>query len=1058
MRRITCIIVFLLSFFVCTKAQVYELPVFDRSDTPALHVDKVEITKEATCIYCSYDAIAGSWANISKETYLRDVKTDKKYPLIKCEGFPYAPQTRIFSNDEVCEIKLYFHPICNLAKFDLIEQPHDIAFNIYGINLDTVPFPKKQYVYNAPRLLTQRAFYQELKNYKKVISISEEIVENTKYIYGIKSKPICSTLSILSSDYYSLGDINKAINILNEVIQITNIYPDYDISLKLGYLTHLSVYYDEIGYFQKAIYCLTSCLEDVAKVYGEESIEYSETLIKLSKYSNNIGNYSQALQYAEQARIIIIGKEGERNGSYVKCLSNLATAKSNLGDYDEAINTNFLAYNINTDLTDSINIDNAIFLGNISYNYSMKGMYKEAINYGKMACSLFKLHNRVNTSYVNFLTNISYYYFQLCAKELKENNMLNQDYIKEIDNYLDSAEFAAYQLSDNSLTLPQIKNSRANFFTMNRKYDSAIGLLLEACSTYVDKTTIEYSQYLENLALSYLYKGDYSKALLYESETNDIFNNRVKNNLKSIPEFDISNYWNTLNIWYNNYLPKFAYYTKDTTAIKLLFNETALFSKGFLLNSNLNIKEIVYNEGNPENIARLDKMTKLYEELDELSSGEKNAPIYKLQTVRNNIKSLEKKLIDNSLAYKTYLKQIECDWLKIKNSLKKDEIAIEFVKFPLGMFNDSTVYVALSIKNNYSAPHMTHLFLDNEISKKLSSHELYNIIWKPLESEINNVTKIYFSPTGVLYSLGIEYLSDTYGNYISDKHDVYRLSSTRELLFRDRNCSEYHKAVLFGGINYDAKTSLANDKVIYNSIPIERGIVDSLVTRGGFDNLNNTLKEVQAIDSLLKESNIDTRVYSDDDGSEDNFKKISNSNIDIIHISTHGMYINVNDADRYISQNNFAFVSRQYDESSALTRSFLVMSGGNRLPRRQLINPGENDGILTALEISRTNMRHNRLAVLSACQTALGDVNNNGVMGLQRGFKKAGVNTILMSLDKVDDEATRILMVEFYRNLMSGKSKYQSLKDAQKFLRFVENKKYDKPEYWASFILLDGLN
>lgn len=63
-----------------------------------------------------------------------------------------------------------------------------------------------------------------------------------------------------------------------------------------------------------------------------------------------------------------------------------------------------------------------------------------------------------------------------------------------------------------------------------------------------------------------------------------------------------------------------------------------------------------------------------------------------------------------------------------------------------------------------------------------------------------------------------------------------------------------------------------------------------------------------------------------------------------------------------------------------------------------------------------------------------------------------------MSLNKVDDEATRILMVEFYRNLMNGKTKYESLKEAQLYLRQVDNGKYDDPKYWASFIMLDGLD
>ena len=92
-------------------------------------------------------------------------------------------------------------------------------------------------------------------------------------------------------------------------------------------------------------------------------------------------------------------------------------------------------------------------------------------------------------------------------------------------------------------------------------------------------------------------------------------------------------------------------------------------------------------------------------------------------------------------------------------------------------------------------------------------------------------------------------------------------------------------------------------------------------------------------------------------------------------------------------------------------------------------------------------------------ETGLGQLDFGGVFGLQRGFKKAGAKTILMSLDKVDDEATKILMVEFYRNLMDGKTKHQSLKDAQKYIKnYVDesgNRMFESPYYWAGFIILD---
>ena len=95
--------------------------------------------------------------------------------------------------------------------------------------------------------------------------------------------------------------------------------------------------------------------------------------------------------------------------------------------------------------------------------------------------------------------------------------------------------------------------------------------------------------------------------------------------------------------------------------------------------------------------------------------------------------------------------------------------------------------------------------------------------------------------------------------------------------------------------------------------------------------------------------------------------------------------------------------------------------------------------------------------VLSACETALGDVSGEGVFGLQRGFKKAGAQTLLMSLWKVDDTATQLLMTEFYRNLLSGQKKYESFLNAQRFLRQYDGGRYDKPEYWAAFVLLDGI-
>ena len=134
------------------------------------------------------------------------------------------------------------------------------------------------------------------------------------------------------------------------------------------------------------------------------------------------------------------------------------------------------------------------------------------------------------------------------------------------------------------------------------------------------------------------------------------------------------------------------------------------------------------------------------------------------------------------------------------------------------------------------------------------------------------------------------------------------------------------------------------------------------------------------------------------------------------------------------------------------------MSGVNKKLSDPQIDEN-NDGIISALDVSKMIFKSLDLVSLATCESALGEYSDDdGILGLQKSFKKAGAKTILMSLDKVDDEATQILMVEFYRNLLEGKSKCQSLKDAQKHLRQIEDGKYDDPKYWASFIMLDGVN
>ena len=148
-----------------------------------------------------------------------------------------------------------------------------------------------------------------------------------------------------------------------------------------------------------------------------------------------------------------------------------------------------------------------------------------------------------------------------------------------------------------------------------------------------------------------------------------------------------------------------------------------------------------------------------------------------------------------------------------------------------------------------------------------------------------------------------------------------------------------------------------------------------------------------------------------------------------------------------------------------------MLAGANRPPAEF-----QEDGILTALEVSELDLSKVQLATLSACETGLGETaGGEGLLGLQRAFQTAGAKTVVAGLWKVPDKATELLMARFYDNLWQNKmSKLEALREAQRWLlhegvkqpgliRGIElpaetpepaNQQNSlSPFYWAAFVL-----
>ena len=225
--------------------------------------------------------------------------------------------------------------------------------------------------------------------------------------------------------------------------------------------------------------------------------------------------------------------------------------------------------------------------------------------------------------------------------------------------------------------------------------------------------------------------------------------------------------------------------------------------------------------------------------------------------------------------------------------------------------------------------------------------------------------------------------------------------------------------------------------------------------------LKGSQEEVELISHLLKERGISQTLYTGAMATEESFKELSGACSSVVHVSTHGFY-DSNKTEFPIVQNqiriwNIGSSSEISNEELSLSKSGVLLAGAEDYINGNMVSDLSDDGILTAREIAHLDLRGLDLAVLSACQTAQGEITGDGVFGLQRGFKKAGTNSILMSLWKVDDEATCLLMTEFYKNWIGkGKSKHQALELAKQEVR--SRKDWEDPKYWTAFILLDGLD
>ncbi len=908
--------------------------------------------------------------------------------------------------------------------------------------------------------------YSEIGNFEKAIGLGEKAVEIYKRTFGKSHLNYASCLNNLATCYAAKGDDFKAIQLCTEALDIKKRLIDIEESNYADDLSNLAEFYSSIGNYSEALRLGTEAMNIRKAIFGTDHSDYAISLICLANYYSAIGRYSEALRLGTEA-MEIWKKDRSNRIDYATSLHYLATYYCDVGNYTKALQIGTEAMEIRKEVLGIEDPHYATSLGNVGLYNSYLGNYEDAIQIGKDVLELDKkVFGTKHPQYAISLACIASYYSFL-------------------GNYAEAKQLAIKALGIWQDIYGTEHPVYANILNNVANQNASLGLYTEALQEGKEVLNIlkrifgaehpNYALSLSNLGSFYSHIGNYAEAYNLFNQHIDCSQSYILNNFVELSSNLRKSLWtNKFSLNYINTFPSIVEKYQNKKSISKLYDVTCLFAKGILLNTDIEMRKLILESGDTTLITKYNNLSTNISIYNKLIETPVDKRFINSDSLNNVIQRQEMELAKDSKVYGDFMHNLTIKWGDVQKRLGDNDIAIEFLDFPIEN-TDSTMYVALTIKKGYDSPHMVTLFEEKQL-KAIPEEGYYthtnvsDLVWKPLEAELRDVRNIYFAPSGELHRIGIEYIPISNTENISDIYTLYRLSSTRQLaIIKDK--PDGKNTILYGGINYDEKPSsftsdsTSVDETVLRSA-FSRANVDSLSLRSSFDYLEGTKRETDMIAKDMKQHSVPYVYYSGIDGSEESFKNLDGTRPKTMHIATHGFYYTKSETEysQFVRPEMELMVdgfqnTGQFIEDKTMTRSGLLFSGCNRAFRHELIPEGEEDGILTAQEIAMLNLRGLDLVVLSACQTGLGDViSGEGVFGLQRGFKKAGANTILMSLDKIDDEATRILMVAFYQNLMSGMSKHKSLKEAQKHLRQVENGKYDNPKYWASFILLDGLN
>lgn len=917
----------------------------------------------------------------------------------------------------------------------------------------------------AEQALALARYYDDARNFPKAIEWGEKALTYYEDAFPPNPRNLGTAQSNLTWYYADAGDYVRAIDLCHQAVEswteeLGSAHPYIAILMNnlAGYHAHLSNYSEAVHYDQRSM--------DVVMAYTDTpDTIYAAALSNMAEHLAFDGRNAQAIETGLRAAELRQQLLGTSHPKYLKTLADLASTYASIGETEEALRLQRQIVDIREQTGQTNGLAYVRSVANLAMLTAKNGDLDTAITLTRRA---LELDRQLGTGEQHLLTsNLALFYGQKADYDHAAD--VSREALKLIAKTHGKRSFYyARQLSDLSMWYERKGGVRRAI----RYGCESIDLFQQLYGPDNDRDLTTRN----NLAQLYASQQQYYKALSTLSPAADKAAEIMLRNFTGLSSQQRNHYWNKYSGMLTHLLPLFTLKAHHKQSGHL-YNLSALFAKSLLLNTELELTRLIMESGDQQLVDDYYHIQALKSQLENERTLPRSQRSIDADSLQSDISRREAALSQASSAYGNYCRNLNICWQDVQQKLRPEDIAIEFLSFP-----DDTIrqYVALTLRADYTEPHLIPVCTSADLlslnatayykNTAEQNTQLCHMIWAPLTDELQGVRRVFFSPAGQLYQIGIEQLPWDSVSIAAEHYDFYRLSSTRELCMTGVKNEDLKvkTAVLYGGLAYDIILPEENEPLQseQEEDAVSRGMVKTL-RRHLFSYLKNTQVEVDSISEMLGNCGIDCLMFTNEEGTEQTLKQLSGQHIDMLHVATHGQYVPAEQAEQLKQQLNLRFLQTVDDneqmlvEDFSLSHSLLAMSGANTLLGRiddsNAQRTALGDGVLTAGEISRIDLRGLQLVVLSACQTGLGDVTNEGVMGLQRGFKKAGAQTILMSLWPVNDRATAQLMQTFYEHLMEGANIRRAFLAAQSDLRRRYASTPNAEQLWGAFILLDAL-